>query len=77
MAQLLLLLDQGRSIKRNLDTGVEVSNNKIKKEQRHTTDETTRYLFVSFLKQCFELELTATSFFVEDLSYSSKFWFIT
>ena len=27
-----------RSIKRNLDTGVEVDNNEVKKNQRHTTN---------------------------------------
>ena len=28
-----------RSIKQSLDTGVEVNNNEVKKEQRHTTNE--------------------------------------
>ena len=27
-----------RSMKRNLDTGVEVDNNRVKKNQRHTTN---------------------------------------
>ena len=35
----ILLLDQGRSIKPKLDTGVEVYNNKVKKKQRHITNE--------------------------------------
>ena len=34
----ILLLDQGRSIKRKLDTGVEVYNNKVKKKQRYATN---------------------------------------
>ena len=33
---LILLLDQGRSMKLNLDTGVEVCDNKVKKNKRHT-----------------------------------------
>ena len=32
----ILLLDQGRSIKRKLDTGVHVYDNKVKKKQRYT-----------------------------------------
>ena len=35
----ILLLDQGRSMKPKLDTGVEVCDNKMKKKQRHTTNE--------------------------------------
>ena len=35
----ILLLDQGRSMKRNLDTGIEVYDNKVKQNQRHTTNE--------------------------------------
>ena len=38
---LILLLEQDRSMKRNLDTGVEVYDNKMKKNQRHTTNEKT------------------------------------
>ena len=31
---------ESRSIKQSLDTGVKVYNNRVKKEQRHTTNET-------------------------------------
>ena len=32
-------MDQGRSMKPELDTGVEVYDNKVKKKQRHATNE--------------------------------------
>ena len=35
----ILLLDQGRSIKPKLDTGVKVLDNEVKKKQRHTTNQ--------------------------------------
>ena len=35
----ILLLDQDRSMKPTLDTGVEVHDNKVKKKQRHATNE--------------------------------------
>ena len=31
---------ESRSMKRNLDTGVEVCDNRVKKNQHHTTNET-------------------------------------
>ena len=43
-------------MKRNLDKGVEVYNSKVKKEQRHTTDEKPNmYLDMFNENQYFEL----------------------
>ena len=45
-----------RSMKRNLDTAVEVHNNKMKKEQRHATDEKPNmYLDIFNENQYFDL----------------------
>ena len=33
-----------RSIKRSLDAGVEVDNNEVKKNQRHTNKQETKYV---------------------------------
>ena len=39
-----------RSMKRNLDTGVEICNNKMKKDQRHRTNEKPNVCFNYFIK---------------------------
>ena len=48
---LILLLHQGRSMKRNLDTGIEVYDNKVKKKQSHTTNEKPNMYFDIFNKK--------------------------
>ena len=35
---------RSRSMKPNLDTGVEVYDNKVKKKQRHATNDKTKYV---------------------------------